>query len=155
VPAGGDHGAAAVAARHPARRTRNVTLPRRRFDALRLPLLGRCCAGRRRRVAGGRPAPSRRWSRTASSARDESMNLAGVLPWTGWRGLTVVALLAAGNAFCFACPFMLPRAIARASRRRPAGCRGGCGRSGRGPACWSSGPPRRSVSGMSAGDGVS
>src|SRR5258708_13858833 len=41
------------------------------------------------------------------------MNLAGVLPWTYWRGLTVVALLAAGNLFCFACPFMLPRALAR------------------------------------------
>jgi cytochrome c oxidase assembly factor CtaG/polyferredoxin len=41
------------------------------------------------------------------------MNLAGVLPWTYWRGLTVVALLAAGNLFCFACPFTLPRALAR------------------------------------------
>src|SRR5262249_51960705 len=41
------------------------------------------------------------------------MNLAGVLPWTYWRGLTVIALLAAGNLFCFACPFTLPRAIAR------------------------------------------
>lgn len=41
------------------------------------------------------------------------MNLAGVLPWTYWRGLVVVALLVAGNLFCFACPFMLPRALAR------------------------------------------
>jgi cytochrome c oxidase assembly factor CtaG len=41
------------------------------------------------------------------------MNLAGVLPWTGWRALTVVALLVAGNVFCFACPFMLPRELAR------------------------------------------
>jgi cytochrome c oxidase assembly factor CtaG len=36
-------------------------------------------------------------------------NLAGVLPWTWARGLLVVALLAAGNVFCMACPFMLPR----------------------------------------------
>lgn len=36
-------------------------------------------------------------------------NLAGVLPWTHWRGLTVLALFAVGNLFCFACPFTLPR----------------------------------------------
>ncbi len=42
-----------------------------------------------------------------------SVNLAGVLPWTYWRALTVVALLAAGNLFCMACPFMLPRELAR------------------------------------------
>jgi len=37
------------------------------------------------------------------------MNLAGIIPWTYWRGFTVMALLAAGNLFCLACPFMLPR----------------------------------------------
>ncbi len=41
------------------------------------------------------------------------MNLAGVLPWTYWRGLAVIALLAAGNLFCMACPFTLPRDLAR------------------------------------------
>ncbi|MCH2148875.1 MAG: cytochrome c oxidase assembly protein, partial [Phycisphaerales bacterium] len=41
------------------------------------------------------------------------MNLAGVLPWTHWRGLVVLALLLAGNLFCFACPFMLPREIGK------------------------------------------
>jgi ferredoxin len=41
------------------------------------------------------------------------MNLAGVLPWTYWRALAVVALLAAGNVFCMACPFMLPRDLGR------------------------------------------
>src|SRR5262245_29861069 len=46
------------------------------------------------------------------------MNLAGVLPWTYWRGLTVVALLVAGNLFIMACPFMLPRALARRVARR-------------------------------------
>jgi cytochrome c oxidase assembly factor CtaG/polyferredoxin len=40
-------------------------------------------------------------------------NLAGVLPWTWARGLLVVALLAAGNVFCMACPFMLPREAGR------------------------------------------
>ena len=36
-------------------------------------------------------------------------NLAGIVPWTWARGLLVVALLAGGNLFCMACPFMLPR----------------------------------------------
>src|SRR5271166_6834576 len=41
------------------------------------------------------------------------MNLAGVLPWTHWRGLTVVALLLAGNLFCMICPFTLVRDFGR------------------------------------------
>jgi cytochrome c oxidase assembly factor CtaG/polyferredoxin len=41
------------------------------------------------------------------------MNLAGVLPWTHWRGLMVLALLAAGNIFCFACPFNFARELGR------------------------------------------
>ena len=38
-----------------------------------------------------------------------AMNAAGVLPWTHWRGLTVLALLFVGNLFCMSCPFMLVR----------------------------------------------
>ncbi|QQY08229.1 MAG: cytochrome c oxidase assembly protein [Candidatus Xiphinematobacter sp.] len=41
------------------------------------------------------------------------MNLAGILPWTHWRGLTVMGLLIAGNLFCMACPFTLARDLAR------------------------------------------
>jgi cytochrome c oxidase assembly factor CtaG/ferredoxin len=41
------------------------------------------------------------------------MNLAGVLPWTHWRGFTVIALLLVGNLFCMACPFTLARDFAR------------------------------------------
>jgi len=40
-----------------------------------------------------------------------AMNLAGVLPWTHWRGLMVLALLAVGNIFCFACPFNFARQL--------------------------------------------
>jgi len=47
------------------------------------------------------------------------MNLAGVLPWTHWRGLTVIALLTIGNFFCMVCPFTLVRDIGR--RFLPAG----------------------------------
>src|SRR5262249_47523311 len=41
------------------------------------------------------------------------MNLAGVLPWTHWRGLTVFGLLIVGNIFCFACPFNFARELGR------------------------------------------
>jgi ferredoxin len=41
------------------------------------------------------------------------MNLAGVLPWIHWRGLVAFGLLIAGNVFCMACPFMVPRMLAR------------------------------------------
>jgi polyferredoxin len=40
-------------------------------------------------------------------------NLAGVLPWVHWRGFVVLALLVVGNLFCAACPFMLPRRLAK------------------------------------------
>jgi cytochrome c oxidase assembly factor CtaG/polyferredoxin len=42
-----------------------------------------------------------------------SRNLAGVLPWTYARAFAVLGLLVAGNLFCFACPFTLPRSLAR------------------------------------------
>jgi ferredoxin len=41
------------------------------------------------------------------------MNLAGVLPRTHWRGLSLIALLAVGNIFCMACPFNFVRDIGR------------------------------------------
>jgi len=40
-------------------------------------------------------------------------NLATVLTWVHYRGLLVLVLLGAGNLFCMACPFMLPRQLAR------------------------------------------
>jgi cytochrome c oxidase assembly factor CtaG/ferredoxin len=45
--------------------------------------------------------------------QSSSVNLAGVLPWTYWRAFTIVALLAAGNFFCMACPFTLSRELGR------------------------------------------
>ena len=50
-----------------------------------------------------------------------SANLAGVLPWTYWRVFVVIALLAAGNFFCMACPFTLVRDLGRrlGVRQRP------------------------------------
>jgi polyferredoxin len=40
-------------------------------------------------------------------------NLATVLAWVHYRGLVLLALLLVGNLFCFACPFTLPRTLAR------------------------------------------
>ncbi len=55
-------------------------------------------------------------------------NAAGVGPWVQWRGLVALALLVAGNLFCMACPFMLPRRLAKklmpATRSWPAWLRG-------------------------------
>lgn len=55
-------------------------------------------------------------------------NLATVLTWLHYRGFVVLALLVAGNLFCMACPFMLPRNLARRwfqpSRAWPAWLRG-------------------------------
>ncbi len=43
------------------------------------------------------------------------VNLAGVLPWIHWRGMLILTLLIGGNFFCMACPFTLPRSLARRS----------------------------------------
>jgi hypothetical protein len=57
-----------------------------------------------------------------------AMNLAGVLPWIHWRGFLILALLAVGNVSCMACPFLVPRTLARrwlpARLRWPRGLRG-------------------------------
>jgi cytochrome c oxidase assembly factor CtaG/polyferredoxin len=42
-----------------------------------------------------------------------AMNLAGVVPWNVVRVFGVLALLFAGNLYCMACPFMLPRELTR------------------------------------------
>lgn len=56
-----------------------------------------------------------------------ALNLGGLLPWIEWRGLLVIVLLVAGNFFCMACPFMLPREWAKrlfgGTRRWPAALR--------------------------------
>lgn len=40
-------------------------------------------------------------------------NLGALLTWVYFRGLVVLVILAGGNFFCMACPFMLPRDLAR------------------------------------------
>ncbi|MBV8069947.1 MAG: cytochrome c oxidase assembly protein [Acidobacteriaceae bacterium] len=41
------------------------------------------------------------------------INLAGILPWIHWRGLSVLSLLFLGNLFCMACPFTFVRDLGR------------------------------------------
>ena len=41
------------------------------------------------------------------------MNLAGTFPWTHWRGVAVIAILALGNVACMACPLIAPRTVLR------------------------------------------
>ncbi len=98
----------------------------RPFDLLRVPLVGRFLRSRHGRrglqtvcfvlalavVVDGLRGPNM-----------APMNLAGVLPWTWWRALTVLSLLAAGNFFCMACPFMLPRELGKRLGTRLGGAR--------------------------------
>jgi cytochrome c oxidase assembly factor CtaG len=86
------------------------------FDVLRLPLLGRFLKWRHARLAMQIPLVLLAAAMIYDGLRGPQvapMNLAGVLPWTHWRGLVILSLLVAGNLFCMACPFMLPRSLGR------------------------------------------
>ncbi len=86
------------------------------FDLLRVPLLGRFLRWRHARLALQLPLALLAGVVILDGLRGPqvgAMNLAGVLPWIHWRGLVVLGLLAAGNLFCMACPFTLPRTLAR------------------------------------------
>jgi cytochrome c oxidase assembly factor CtaG len=87
-----------------------------RFDVLRLPLLGRFLKWRHARLCLQLPMLLLAALVIYDGFRGPqvgAMNLAGVLPWVHWRGLVVLALLAAGNVFCLGCPFLLPRTLGR------------------------------------------
>lgn len=86
------------------------------FDALRIPLIGQFVKSRHARLAMQAPMFLLAVILIADGLRGPQvapMNLAGVLPWIHWRGLLILSLLALGNVFCMACPFMLPRTVAR------------------------------------------
>lgn len=86
------------------------------FDLLRVPLLGRFLKWRHARLVMQLPLAALAGVLILDGLRGPQvgpMNLAGVLPWIHWRGLLILSLLAAGNFFCMACPFLLPRTLAR------------------------------------------
>jgi cytochrome c oxidase assembly factor CtaG len=108
-----------VIASAPARDVRSRT---GRFDLLRFPLVGRLLRWRHARLALQLPMMVLAAVLILDGLRGPqigAMNLAGVLPWIHWRGLLILTLLAAGNFFCMACPFVVPRTLAR--RWLPAG----------------------------------
>ena len=93
----------------------------RPFDLLRVPLVGRFLRSRHGRRSLQTACFVVALAVVVDGLRGPNaapMNLAGVLPWTWWRALTVLALLAAGNFFCMACPFMLPRELGKGLARR-------------------------------------
>jgi cytochrome c oxidase assembly factor CtaG len=86
------------------------------FDLLQTPLLGRFLKWRHARRALQIPMLGLAAVVVLDGLRGPQvgpMNLAGVLPWIHWRGFVILGLLALGNVFCMACPFTLPRTLAR------------------------------------------
>jgi cytochrome c oxidase assembly factor CtaG/polyferredoxin len=86
------------------------------YDLLRAPLLGRFLKWRHARLALQLPLlllASLVIYDGFTGPAVSPMNLAGVLPWIHWRGLVILGMLAVGNVFCMACPFLLPRTLAR------------------------------------------
>ena len=95
-----------------------------RFDLLSVPLVGRFLraqSGRRLLQASMLIIAIAVIVDGIFGPQVSSANLAGILPWTYWRLFVVIALLAAGNFFCMACPFTLFREIGRrlGLRQRP------------------------------------
>jgi ferredoxin len=100
----------------PARRAPLPTTAARPFDLLRVPLVGpllRAPYGRRLLQATSFALAMFVIVDGLRGPRVAAMNLAGVVPWIWWRALMVGALVAVGNLACMACPFTLPRALAR------------------------------------------
>lgn len=87
-----------------------------RLDVLQIPLVGRFLCWRHARLALQLPLLllAAILVYDGLTGADESpLNLAGVLPWIHWRGFLIFGLAIGGNLFCLACPFMLPRMLAR------------------------------------------
>jgi len=86
------------------------------FDLLRVPVVGRFLHWRHARTAMQIPMLLVSVVMILHGLIGPPLapkNLATLLAWVHYRGLLVLGLLAAGNIFCMACPFMLPREWAR------------------------------------------
>jgi len=87
-----------------------------RFDLLHLPLIGPILRWKHNRTA----AQLILFLLAAAIIIDgllgsplAAKNVATVSAWVHYRGLVVLALLLVGNLFCAACPFVLPRKLAK------------------------------------------
>jgi hypothetical protein len=87
-----------------------------RFDLLRVPVVGSFLHWRGSRVVMQTPlllvSIVMIWH-AFFGPQLAPKNLATLLTWVHFRGLVVLVLLLGGNFFCMACPFMLPRNLAR------------------------------------------
>ena len=86
------------------------------FDLLRAPLVGpllRARYGRRALQAVSLALAALVVADGFRQSPVPALSVATALPWTYGRGLLVAALLAAGNLFCMACPFTLPRELGK------------------------------------------
>jgi hypothetical protein len=86
------------------------------FDLLRTPILGRLLRWRHARTLFQIPLLLLGIAMILHGFFGPSLapkNLATTLSWVHFRGVLVLVLLVAGNFFCFACPFVLVRDIAR------------------------------------------
>ena len=86
------------------------------FDLLRVPLLGRILRWRHARTLFQIPLLLLSVVMILHGFLGPSLapkNIATTLTWVHFRGALVLLLLAAGNFFCFACPFVLVRDLAR------------------------------------------
>jgi len=86
------------------------------MDWLRVPLLGRFLRWRHSRKVLQAPVLAVAVAMIAHGLWGPQLapkNLATLLTWVHYRGFLVLVLLGAGNLFCMACPFMLPRELAR------------------------------------------
>lgn len=87
-----------------------------RFDLLRVPVVGRFLRWRHARTVLQIPFLIIGAVMILHGLLGPSLapkNLATVLTWLHFRGVLALSLLAAGNFFCLACPFMLVRNAAR------------------------------------------
>lgn len=85
-------------------------------DLLRLPLVGRLLRVRGTRLALQLPLFALAAILVLHGLFGPELapkNLATLVTWVHYRGLLVLVLLVAGNFFCYACPFLLPRELAR------------------------------------------
>lgn len=91
-------------------------IPAARLDLLRVPGLGRFLRWKWSRVVMQTPLlllSAVMIFHAFAGPELAPKNLATLLTWVHFRGLVVLVILLAGNLFCMACPFMLPRAVAR------------------------------------------